>query len=65
MKKRLLEFLLTLILFYLYFQLGGFIFNRFVPFNPTTDLLALFLIILLIPISMITVFGVTKLLKKD
>ncbi len=34
MLRRIIELLLTCLIFYLYFKILGFIFNSFVPFTP-------------------------------
>lgn len=65
MLRRIIKLLLTCLIFYLYFKILGFIFNSFVPFTPTTDFIALVLIILLFPLSILTVYGMARVLQKN
>jgi len=61
MKKNLVSAVLTIIFFIIYWKLLGFIYNLWVPFNPVTDILALFIIlIIVIPLSAISAYKILK-----
>lgn len=61
MKKNLAYWGTCAFIYVLYFQIIEFIWNRFVPWNTPTDLIALFVLIVVnIPLSVITTEKVIK-----
>jgi len=52
MKRNLVYLGICIMFFILYFKILGFIWNKFIPFNTMTDIIALFIIIaVIIPLS--------------
>lgn len=52
MKRNLVYLGICIMFFILYFKILGFVWNKFVPFNTMTDIIALFIIIsVIIPLS--------------
>lgn len=65
MKKNLAYWGVCAFIYVLYFQIIKFIWNRFVPWNILTDLIALFVLIVVnIPFAVITTEKVIKIIKK-
>lgn len=55
MKRNILFALLTVIFFLVYFKLLQYLWNAWVPYNTITDILCIFVIIVvIIPVSLIT-----------
>jgi TM2 domain-containing membrane protein YozV len=64
MKKRLILILLSILFFVIYFKILQFLYNAFVPFNTLTDIISIFIIIVvIIPASVISATKITRMLK--
>ncbi len=62
---KLAEYLLTFFFFVFYWRICQFIFNRFVPLSPGTQIFSLTLTFLLIPVSMISTAVLARILRKS
>lgn len=66
MKKNVVCWLICIAFFIIYFLLIKYIWNKFIPFNTSTDLIALFIIIFInIPLSIISTQKVFEIIKKE
>ncbi len=55
MKRNILFVVLTVIFFLVYFKILQYLWNAWIPYNTVTDILSIFLIIVvIIPLSLIT-----------
>jgi hypothetical protein len=66
MKKNFIYFVVNIVVFILYFQILKVIWNKYIPWNIGTDLIGLFIFILVnIPLSVITTEFILKMVKKN
>lgn len=66
MKKNLIYLGICLVLYVLYFQIMKFIWDEFVPWNTATDVIALFVLVIVnVPLSVITTEKIFKIIKYE
>lgn len=66
MKRNILFVVLTVIFFLVYFKILQYLWNAWIPYNTVTDVLSIFLIIVvIIPLSLITTNIAFKLAGDD
>lgn len=64
MKNNIIFWVITIVFFRFYFFILRWIWNSWIPFNITTDILALFiLVVVLIPLSAISAEKTIKIIK--
>ncbi len=64
MKNRLILIFLSILFFVIYFKVLQFLYNAFVPFNTLTDIIAFFIIIVvIIPASVISATKIIRVIK--
>lgn len=61
MRRKLVFFFLTAVLFIIFYKILGFVYDRFVPYNPATNVLSLFIIVIIILPS--AIFCAEKIIK--
>ena len=66
MTKRIIFGAINIGFFVLFFVILKFIWNRFIPFNPLTDVISLFVLVIInIPLSIICTQKVIKVIKQE
>ncbi|MFL0270147.1 hypothetical protein [Candidatus Clostridium radicumherbarum] len=66
MAKRIVFGIISIAFFVFFFEILKFIWDRFVPFNTLTDIISLFILIIInIPLSVICTQKVIKIIKQE
>ena len=65
-KKKIIFGFMTMLFFIVYWNVLGLIWNLWVPFNPTTDIISLFIVIFInLPLSAISSQQLIKVIKSS
>jgi ABC-type phosphate transport system permease subunit len=66
MAKRIVFGMICIAFFVLFFEILKFIWDKFIPFNAVTDIVSLFILIVInIPLSVICTQKVIKIIKQE